>query len=501
MALAYLPSDDIYDNREIVTPGVDFSKQDRWLAHITHRGSFGNWSSRVNFTSVSDIDYFHDLGSFTNTRTRFDHALGQSDRPAILRTGHFSYDSKNWGGALDLRSFQELNQVQTEQYTVQPRLSLYGQRRISNLKFSGLAQMTEFDKSDASPDGARIVVDGQIELPFRRPWGFIKPAVRTIHRDYALKNTDPLDLDSASLTTTLSSIDMGLTFVRETELRGERLRQTLEPRVFYLNAKDDFQDDLPSFDSTPMTPSYDSLFRDVRYTGYDRIGDANQVAVGVTTNYYSMSGALRFSASLGQVFHFEDREVNFATTPGINPTSDTSPLFASVQSKYRNLDISAQYEYDTDARRSNRGYVSLHYRNIDTAIVNFTYTLTDNSVQRDRLLRPDEESDISFLWPMSNNVNLIGRWNYAWDSQQTIESLLGVEYNGCCWKARVVFRRNLEEPRRIGLTMPGGTLQFITDRRAESGIYFEFQLRGLASLGGRLNSLIQDSVPGITGDR
>ena len=114
-------------------------------------------------------------------------------------------------------------------------------------------------------------------------------------------------------------------------------------------------------------------------------------------------------------------------------------------------------------------------------------------------MRPDEESDISFSWPVKSNLILLARWNYAWDTEQTIESLLGVEYNACCWKARVVFRRSLKEPRRIGITIPSGELEYFIDRRADSGIYFEFQLRGLASLGGRLDSLIQDSIPGFTG--
>ena len=250
-----------------------------------------------------------------------------------------------------------------------------------------------------------------------------------------------------------------------------------------------------------MTPSYDSLFRDTRYTGYDRIGDANQIALGLTTRYFSLSGAPTFSASVGQIFHLEDREVIFGSTPGIDPAADTSPIFASLQTTYRNLDVNAQYEYDSDSDRSNRGYISLRYRSANSSLFNFTYAMTNSSVQRNRLIRPEEETDLSFLWPVNNQLNLVGRWNYAWDSQQTIESLLGVEYNACCWKARVLFRRNLEEPRRIGITSPNGTIEYVTDRRADSGIYFEFQLRGLASLGGRLDSLIQDSVPGFTGDR
>ena len=501
MAVTFLPKDDIYDNRENITLGNDLTKQDRWLAHLTHQGRFGNWSSKINYTAISDIDYFHDLGSFTNTVTRFDRAIGQNDRPAILRTGQIKYAHKYWGGTLELRSFQELNQIQTKQYAVLPRLALYGRRNVGQVELSGLAQMTEFDKSDSSPEGTRIVLDGRVSWPMRRTWGHLTPSVRTIHREYSLSNTSAADRDSASLTTVLSSVDMGLIFERPTKFLGAPTRQTLEPRLYYLKVQEDYQEDLPSFDSTPMTPSYDSLFRENRYTGYDRIGDADQIALGLTTRYFSKMGKPRLSASFGQIFYFNDRAVNFGSTPGSDPQTDTSPVFVSFYANYRNLDVNAQYEYDTDTEQSNRGYISLRYRRGDEAILNFTYSMTDSKVQRSRLIRPEEETDLSLLWPVSRQVNLIGRWNYALDKEQTIESLLGVEYNACCWTARVLFRRNLEEPRRTSIRTLNGATEFITNRRADSGIYFEFQLRGLASLGGRLDSLLQDSIPGFSGDR
>ena len=65
----------------------------------------------------------------------------------------------------------------------------------------------------------------------------------------------------------------------------------------------------------------------------------------------------------------------------------------------------------------------------------------------------------------------------------------------------MVLRRHLKEPRLIGATMPSGELEYYTDRRADRGIYFELKLRGLASLGGRLDSLIQDSISGFTRSR
>ena len=50
--------------------------------------------------------------------------------------------------------------------------------------------------------------------------GYLTPSVRTIHRKYSLSNTSAADRDSASLTTVLSSVDMGLIFERPTIAGG-----------------------------------------------------------------------------------------------------------------------------------------------------------------------------------------------------------------------------------------------------------------------------------------
>ena len=73
LAGTFLPSDDEYNEHERITStsASGFDKQDRWLAHFSHKGRAGPWSSSVNYTSVSDIDYLDDLGGFTNTNSGF----------------------------------------------------------------------------------------------------------------------------------------------------------------------------------------------------------------------------------------------------------------------------------------------------------------------------------------------------------------------------------------------------------------------------------------------
>ncbi len=505
VAGTFLPSDDQYDERDQITPAnvSGFDKQDRWLGHFSHKGRTGPWSSSVNYTSVSDIDYLDDLGGFTNTNSNFDNALDTANSPALLRTGAITYTTESWRSNLELRSFQQQNQIQRKQYEILPRLTVAGSKSFGLIKSSALLQATVFEKSaDIEPEGSRVVADVSTSAPFHNSWGYITPRLRYIHRSYNLDNELPGSRDDAIINTGLASLDMGLTFERRTSIGNKGFHQTLEPRLYYLYAEDKFQDDLPVFDSLIITPSYDGLFRQNRYAGYDRVGDANQIALGITTRYLDeTTGAQRLSFSAGQIFYMDDRTVNDADFIGNNPLDDTSPVFISLEAQAKRLGLRASYEHDTENNRSNRGSIALRYISDSDAIFNFSYSMVDKLQQR--TLRYREETDLSFRWPLgrTNAWSLVGRWNYGWDEGQTIESLFGVEYNDCCWKTRVVFRRNLKEPRIIAISAPGSATEFVKDRRADSGIYFEFQLKGLASLGGRLDNLLHNSIPGYNPGR
>ena len=55
------------------------------------------------------------------------------------------------------------------------------------------------------------------------------------------------------------------------------LQRTLEPRLFYLYIPNENQSDLPIFDTGQFDFSFEQLFRENRFSGHDRLGDANQV--------------------------------------------------------------------------------------------------------------------------------------------------------------------------------------------------------------------------------
>ena len=56
--------------------------------------------------------------------------------------------------------------------------------------------------------------------------------------------------------------------------------------MYYLFSQYEEQIFQPDFDTAELTFSYGQLFRDTRFSGNDRLDDANQLSVGVTSRYF-----------------------------------------------------------------------------------------------------------------------------------------------------------------------------------------------------------------------
>ena len=98
-----------------------------------------------------------------------------------------------------------------------------------------------------------------------------------------------------------------------------------------------------------------------------------------------------------------------------------------------------------------------------------------------------EQTDISFIWPVSNHWSLIGRWNQDIINDQNIETLAGIQYESCCWVTRLVGRRWINDD-DANLLNPD-------DVDEKDAIYLQIQFKGLGGLGSNLDSILDDSIP------
>ncbi|MDG1003098.1 MAG: LPS assembly protein LptD, partial [Pseudomonadales bacterium] len=420
------------------------------------------------------------------------------------------YRDGRFGASMFVQGFQSLDPNSGEQYEKIPSLTAQYGNEIGLIDYKVDFDYSFFTKDNTDISGISAIVGERVSssvnfsIPYRQIWGFIKPSLSVIHRKYNLDDTPTNFRANPEETIPVFSLDSGLYFDRFFDFSGNSFQQTLEPRLYFLYAQEEFQGDLPNFDSGSLTPSFSQLFRENRFAGSDRIGDARQLSVGLTTRFlFQNTGAELLSMSLGQIYYFKDRNVLLNRIESESPTARESALFAEARLKLgENFTARSSFEWEPDANRSNRGQVSIKYSDNERRIFNFSYLNTSEESQRATIEQQSEESDITFIWPIVNNWSAIGRWNFGWDTHQTIESFIGFEYNDCCWKTRLVARRFLKEQRTITILTddPASATGFSSTNTlvtpADTGIFFEFQLKGLSTLGRRLDSLLEQSIPG-----
>ena len=83
-------------------------------------------------------------------------------------------------------------------------------------------------------------------------------------------------------------------------------------------------------------------------------------------------------------------------------------------------------------------------------------------------------------------------WSYNWDIKSSMEDLFGIEYDSCCWKARLIYSRYLDRVPGQGLiSSPYSGL----DR--EESFQIQILLKGMGSLGPKVDKLMSSMIKGL----
>jgi LPS-assembly protein len=345
------------------------------------------------------------------------------------------------------------------------------------------AEFVYFDKDDAVT-GARVDIRPRLTLPIVRDAWFIKPSVAHRFTYYNLNNTS-LDETQSPFQRTNSrsldslSVDSGLFFDRLLDERGSV--QTLEPHLFYLKVPYRDQSDIPVFDSSAFDFNISQLFRDNRFSGSDRVADANQLSMAMTTRMIDGSnGQERFRASIGQIRYFEDRRVTLSSTETVAERNYSDFVGEVATSLTKDWNGKGSIQWNPDEQRTVRSSLSLSYRPKPGRILNFTHRVVNSGASEGRT----EQIDLSGLWDIGSSWRVASRWNYSLDADRSIETLLGLEYDSCCWGVRFAARR------------------FIADNGEDhdTSIYFQLVLKGLAPLGQNYGGLLENAILGYRDD-
>ena len=82
----------------------------------------------------------------------------------------------------------------------------------------------------------------------------------------------------------------------------------------------------------------------------------------------------------------------------------------------------------------------------------------------------------SVNWPVSDRWQFFANNRYDLESSESLETTIGLEYNGCCWKARVTGTDRINN--RFGRLSASDDEEF-----KRTAVFFELELTSLGSIG------------------
>jgi LPS-assembly protein len=436
------------------------------------------WSALADLNYVSDNHYLNELGN----------NLSLASNRQVHSEARTEYRRDNWYFLGRLENWQTVDPTipdQNKPYRRLPQLFFAIDQGLTPWTVGHFDSEFVYFQQDERVDAQRIHLRPSLSFPWRTAASFLIPKFSFDYTQYFLQGAQSGQDSQISRALPVASVDGGLFF--EKDWGG--FLQTLEPRVFYLYIPNKRQDDIPIFDSALFDFNFNQLFRDNRFSGYDRITDANQFSFALTSRLLaSESGKERLRASLGQIYYLKDRRVTLPGQP--IETSRLSNLVAEVDLlPTERFSLFSAVQWDPNRKDLDRGEVLFGYKNTDDYIANLGYRFRRFAPLLPGVpfhLAGDQLKilDGSFRWLVYPGLHAIGRWQYSLRDDITLDSFLGIEVESCCWRLRLIGRRFIRD----------------VNRTEDTAVFAQLELKGLVSLGKDVDRFLERTVRGYGTD-
>ncbi len=473
----------------------------RWRYTYLHNqhwatSSLGTFNLALDLGRVSDNTYWRDFQDISSHQG--DRAISERLLPS---TGMLSWSLGHWSAFLREQRWQTLQLPAPDNITppfdLSPQIHLrYARENVAGFDVALDLDSTRFRSDPALtgyPNGTRNYAHARISYPWLQPWGFITPTLEWHATHYHTDTPMANGARSASRVLHTFTLDSGLVFERDTQLFGRQVTQTLEPRLLYAYTPLRRQDHLPVYDSALKDFNMVSIFSSNPFTGSDRISNNNTLTVGLTSRLYDpQTGSELARLSLAQRHRFTQRQVflNAADQPSKRSFSDI--LAEASVSWHPKWSAQAAVDYDQRTNSIVSGRLGMRYSpgRFRTVSANF-------SRQSDGY----EQIDAGWQWPLNdlwgdkgqdlgpgrgqgnNRWYSVGRVYYSVTDRRITDSLVGLEYDSCCWIGRIGWRRRQTQSSPVAFN---------------NSIMVQLELIGLARIGTGAQQAFRDNVPGYT---
>lgn len=499
-------------------PDVD---NERWLGFIKESGSFDQyWSSFIDYQSVSDSQYLRDWGT---------QGLDVQNTLNIKRTAGIVFDSPDWLLHTQVVDYQRLDldavtkEPLPEYYQLLPQIigAYQGLEKPFRINPVFWNQYTAFAHDD-NPEAQRLYNRTGVSLPLY--WqAFTSKATAQAHNliyQYSGNNelTDTnAQGDALRGNKSINAGSFSLDNQLHLERQGSHSKQTLTPRLFYTFTEQKDQSDLVNFDTNEDTFSYQQLYRSQRFSGFDRISDANRVTIGLENTWLNHNSTPLLQWGVGQIHYLADRQTTLFSHDrqqiSIN-SADSKTTKANKQAINRRIhktyfrdasDIAMQVQL---FQGNNNYYSEVIYDPYDNALsslaahyqwqqreqifnIGYRYdrSLIINSSTGYQAQTNVNQLQSSFHSKLNEQWGLFAKAHYDIENTQAVEYLAGFTYNSCCWAISLAWQK---ERRYLGDNAN-------TRKRSDynNRWFLQFEFTGLGSVTNSIGKLLNESIEGF----
>ena len=467
---------------------------------LSNTGDFKNGiTTNFKFDYVSDAEYYNDF------------SVGNIDlvtKTLLNREFDLNYSGDNVHSSLTILDYGVVNpelNLANRPYAKLPELKLDATAdgyTPDSLSLSIETLNTYFQKAPSIVDNsAATPVEGtninafrsydapKIQGNFSETWGFLNPSLEVPIRYYQLNNkpTDTIKFGDGNVSSVLPifNIDAGAYLDRDYSTKDGAYTQTLEPRLFYTYIPYQDQTGIPLFDTSLQNEQYMQMFQVNRFTGHDRINNANQATYALESSTISQEdGSTLSSAKIGQQMFFADRKVTLCQgdSPCANPemtdifAKDTfSPIMSSFEYQIvHDIYLSAQVNYRVKQKNIDYQVYQLSYKDENENIFNISYnniannwnSLTQEQINNGVKPIAQETVTVSTILNLTDHWGIAALWNYNFQQKQIADWFAGVQYNAKSWAVRALIQasaftnQNPNDPQKLGDLTNSFLLQF-----------------------------------------
>jgi LPS-assembly protein len=446
-------------------PEDDISGLKRWLVNFSEELDLSDKVHlSANYYRVSDSKYFEEIAR-TNTHVK-----------TLKSSLKYSYQNKEENISLSfLTEDEQVVNSGTPEYTralegsASKTFNSGGKIPLQvDLVSTRFAHDTPTKESGTRTHGS-IGISRELNITYPK----VTPRTSVAITNYSLKNNPNINRTIFG-----SGLDIDFTTINDSTLFGYKATHQISPIITYNYRAKKVQGNIPLFDSTDKYDdiiSFADLTSGERYTGLDRITNANDITLSLESTYRK-SGALEddkdlLSMKIAQTYYTDDEVVSNTANTNYETRKSYSDIAASIDIAVNNFSFSSAAQFDPDKSKIVKKENTITYSPSSRMFVSMSF-IDEGSKETEKLYG---------AYPITDSVHVFGGLDKTTSTGITNAETTGIAYESCCWALRLA---HFKEDK------PSGGYNYSTG--------MELVLTGLGSTSSPLKDKIENKIPGYS---